>query len=335
MDKALLLVNTGTPDDPGKAAVKRYLSEFLNDPLVIDMPAMLRHILVNRIIIPFRVSHSSSMYQELWTSEGSPLRYIMGRVVTDLRAETGDKYRIIGAMRYGNPGIAEALQSLKGTVNKITILPLYPQFTFSTTGSVKKFITEKIAEWDYKPKVTFIDQFYSDEGFISAFASVIARHNPGEFDHIVFSYHSLPMKHLKKIHSNVEPLGCECENKMPSYGERCYKATCYETSRLLASALRLSQDSFSTSFQSRFFGKWAGPFTDDLLRELLLKGKRKVLIAAPSFTIDCLETIIEIGHQYKDLFRKSGGELVMAESLNDNEEWIRALAALVMKHDNQ
>lgn len=331
MDKVLLLVNTGTPDDPGKESVKRYLTEFLNDPMVMDMPPVIRSILVNRIIIPARVSHSAKLYNKLWTPEGSPLRFILDRVVKKLNSlNTG--YVVIGAMRYGKPGIKEALSKIKDNVAQLTVLPLYPQFTSSTTGSVKNLINESINNWSEKPALQFIDQFYDDEDFISSFAAIIDKHDVSRFDHVVFSYHSLPIKHLRKIHPELDPSTCTCDVMMTDH-KYCYKASCYETTRLLSSKLELRPGSFTTSFQSRLFGKWAAPFTDDILKKLLKEGKKRVLVAAPSFTIDCLETIVEINDEYREMFHEGGGDLEMVESLNDDDQWIRSIAKIVSKHD--
>lgn len=330
MDKVLLLVNTGTPDDPGIESVKRYLTEFLNDPMVMDMPPVIRNILVNRIIIPARVSHSSKLYNKLWTPEGSPLRFILDSVVKKLN-DLNNGWEVIGAMRYGNPGITDALSHIKNSVNQLTVLPLYPQFTSSTTGTVINLITENIKSWNKKPSLRFIDQFYNDEDFISSFAAIMSKHDVNSFDHVVFSYHSLPLKHLRKIHPNMDPATCTCNVKMTEY-EYCYKASCYETTRLLSAKLDLQPETFTTSFQSRLFGKWAGPFTDDILKNLLKEGKKRVLVAAPSFTIDCLETLVEIDIDYKQMFLDGGGELEMSESLNDDDQWIRSIAKIVSRH---
>jgi ferrochelatase len=179
--------------------------------------------------------------------------------------------------------------------------------------------------WARQPKIRVIDQFYDNEAFINSFAKKITGYNPGDIDHIVFSYHGLPLSHLRKIHPSESPVDCSCQAKMPHYGKSCYKATCYETTRLLAEAIGLREGTFSTSFQSRLTNNWTAPFTDELLVELIKKGKKKVLVVAPSFVTDCLETIVEISMEYGEKFHTMGGELVLVESLNDSDEWVEAI----------
>lgn len=331
MDKALLLVNTGTPDDPGIRAVRRYLSEFLNDPNVIDLPWIVRKFLVNMIIVPFRAPHSSQLYRSIWTAEGSPLKINHEKLTESLQQELRDDYHVFGAMRYGNPSLKDALEELrKRSVKKITVLPLFPQFASSTTGSVIGYIKQNLRKWEKSPEVIIIDQFYTHPAFIRAYASRIKEYNPSGFDHILFSYHSLPLSHLRKVHPSQDPESCTCNSSMPGYGRYCYKAACYETSRLLAEEMDLQPGRFSTSFQSRLTKKWISPFTDQILKRLAEEGKQKVLVAAPSFTADCLETISEIGNEYRNSFLTSGGtKLVMSESLNYSETWIKAITEII------
>ncbi|HEX2920789.1 MAG TPA: ferrochelatase [Bacteroidales bacterium] len=335
MEKVILIVNTGTPDDPGKRSVRKYLSEFLNDPMVMTMPPFIRKYLVNGIIVPFRAGHSSKLYYNLWTNEGSPLRYIMERLVQKIQLYVGNEYKVIGAMRYGNPSLEKAVSDMKDSVKNLTILPLYPQYTFSTTGSVISLVNRIIENWEKKPSVRFIKQFYSKSAFIEVYCEIILKYDPGSFDHVVFSYHSLPLSHLEKIHKGIKPIDCDCHSALPDHGALCYKATCYETTRLLSSGLKLNPGSFSTAFQSRFYGNWLGPFTDKLLMKLIKENKKRILIAAPSFTIDCLETIVEINDGYRKMFAKAGGELVMVESLNDNDKWIKALTEIINAGNNK
>lgn len=329
MGKVLLLVNTGTPENPGVKAVRKYLSEFLNDPYVIDLPWLTRKILVNFIIVPFRSRHSAGLYSRLWTPEGSPLKVNLDRLVSKLNTRLKDRYTVLGAMRYGNPSIESAFQQITEE-SEIIVIPLYPQYASSTTGSVKDAVMRKAASHEMSSKVKFIDQFYSHNAFIEAFAAEIMKHTPDQFDHILFSYHSLPVSHLLKIHPNQHPDGCTCSSALPAHDLPCYKAECYQTSRLLARKLYLDEERYSTSFQSRMSKNWIGPFTDKVLQELAVNGKKKVLIAAPSFVSDCLETLVEIREQYRDLFLEAGGEnLVLSESLNDSDTWVDAIVKII------
>lgn len=331
MDKAILLVNTGTPDDPGVKSVRRYLSEFLNDPWVIDLPWLLRKILVNIIIVPNRSHHSSELYSRIWTREGSPLKINHEKLTKKLNEKLQDEYTVLGAMRYENPSLKDALEELRKTsVKNITVFPVFPQYASSTTGSIKEFVTKEVMKWKDKPEIIFIDHFHSHPLFIKAFAARIKEYDPGSFDHILFSYHSLPLRHLRKIHPEHDPGNCICSLEMPDFGNYCYKAACYETTRLLAAELNLKSGMYSTSFQSRLTKNWISPFTDQVLKKLAHENKKRVLVTAPSFTADCLETINEIGIEYRESFIKEGGEtFIMAESLNYSDLWLEAVSGIV------
>jgi len=235
---------------------------------------------------------------------------------------------VTGAMRYGNPSLKSALERIKKeSFSEIVVFPLFPHYASSTTGSIMEFILKTVSKWNFIPKISCIDQFYSHPAFIESYVALINRYDPGSFDHIVFSYHGLPLNHIKKMHPGRETANCDCIRKMPDHGSHCYKAVCYETTRLLVEKLGLKEMTYSTSFQSGMSEKWIKPFTIDLLKELAGSGKRRVLVVAPSFVADCLETLVEIGEEYQEQFLKEGGtELVVAESLNDNDEWISALA---------
>ncbi len=324
MKKAVILVNTGTPDSPSVSDVRRFLREFLSDPMVIDLPWLLRKILVNLIIVPFRATRSAEKYSLLWNEQGSPLRTSMEAVVRRLGERLGDGFQVMGAMRYGNPSLSMVMDKVrKGSFSTVYIIPLFPQYASSTTGSVKRHV-EKIKKGLVGlPEIRFIEQFYASRAFSDAFAARISSYDPLSYDHILFSYHSLPLSHIKKTHPGHDEQSCTCSSSMPNHGKYCYKACCYETTRILAARMNLPEGSYSTAFQSGMSGKWLGPFTAGLLEELAASGKKRVLITAPSFVADCLETIVEIDDEYKNLFKEKGGEeLVMVSSLNEDEEWL-------------
>ena len=314
-----MLVNVGTPDDPSIASVRRYLSEFLNDPKVIDLS---RKLLVNLIIVPFRAPRSAKKYRWLWTEEGSPLLHHMNELVKKLQERAGERADVFGAMRYGNPSLAELADELEQSgYSSVTYLPLYPQYADSTTGSVKQVVFGRV-----RTRTRMIDQFYDHPGFLACFAKIIQGHDSGSFDHVLFSYHGLPLRQIRKSHPEVPVESCSCEKEMPSHGTYCYRAACYATTRLLTEKLGISDDSYSTSFQSRFSRNWLSPFTDERLVELAESGKKRVLVVPASFVADCLETTLEIGHEYRELFREAGGEeLVMTESLNSSDKWAMVL----------
>ncbi len=331
MKKALVLINIGTPDKPEKSAVKKYLTEFLNDKYVIDIPWLLRKILVNLIIIPFRVKNSTSLYKRLWTDEGSALLYYQNSLVKKLNDKYGGEYDVFSAMRYGNPSLEKVLKQIdKKGYEELTILPMYPQYATSTTLSTKLKVEEILKKIKAKVKYSFINQFYAHPSFIKAFAYQIKQCAYQDFDHIIFSYHGLPVRQVEKLHENVKSDSCTCHLKMPEHGTYCYKATCYETTRLLVKALDLDKEKYSVSFQSRLSKNWLTPFTDVNLIKLAETGKKKVLVVAPAFVTDCLETVIEIGWEYKEMFKEKGGEaLELVPSLNDSDVWVEAIGEIL------
>lgn len=331
MKKALLLVNVGTPEKPEPRAVRKFLTAFLNDKRVIDIPWLFRKILVNLIIIPFRVKKSAALYKKLWTPEGSPLLFYLLRLRDKLDQLLQGKYKVYACMRYGKPSLADTLTQLKteGT-EEIVVLPLFPQYASSTTGTVTEKVFEIIKKWEAIPDIRVIERFYSHSAFIKAFANQIKSYNPPGFDHIIFSYHGLPLSQIRKIHPKNNCSGCSCEQSMPECGTWCYKANCYETTRLLVKALNIPDHKYSVAFQSRLTRNWLSPFTDELIKEQASMGNANLLVVAPSFVADCLETLVEIEIDYKQLFIQHGGSnLTLVKSLNDSDEWASAIAEII------
>ena len=329
--KAVLLINVGTPDTAEVKSVRRFLSQFLNDGRIIDMPWLLRKILVNLIIVPFRAPKSTKLYKKLWTPEGSPLLLNMEKFAAGLRPVLGEDYRVFIAMRYGIPSLKKALQQIKKqNFDELIVFPLFPQYASSTVGTILDFVMNEIETWDVIPDIRFIHQFYNHPGFLDAFSQNIAACHPEEFDHIIFSYHGLPLRQVDKVHPGISSAECICERQMPAHGNNCYKATCYETTRLLVRKLGLDRQRYSVGFQSRFSKNWLSPFTDELIKELARKGAKKILVTVPSFVADCLESLVEIEDGYGSLFRNLGGEkLTLVKSLNDNEDWVKAAADII------
>lgn len=329
--KAVILINVGTPDSPETPHVRKYLLQFLNDGRVIDIPGVLRKILVNGMIVPFRARKSALLYKKLWTENGSPLLMYLNSLTTKLQKELDAGYQVYGAMRYGNPSLESVIQEVKyKNFQEILIVPLYPQYASSTTGSAFELVMDLVRKWNVLPSIRFISQFYSHPSFIKAFVSRINEYNPASFAHVIFSYHGLPLSHIRKTHQGKEINKCTCEVSLPEHGAYCYKATCYETTRLLARELGLTKNSYTTSFQSRLSKNWLEPFTDKILIELAGKGIKNVLVIAPSFVADCLETSVELGIEYKRLFEQHGGNrFVWVESLNDNPLWVKGIANII------
>ncbi len=329
--KAVLLINVGTPDKAEAKAVRRFLLQFLNDRRIMDIPWLLRKILVNCIIVPFRASKSAKLYKRLWTPKGSPLLLNMEKFAAKLRPVLGEDYRVIIAMRYGNPSLRNALQQIrKQNFDELIVFPLFPQYASSTVGTILEFVMKEIKAWEVIPGIRFIHQFYDHPGFLEAFSRNIAACHPEEFDHIIFSYHGLPLRQVDKVHPGISPAECLCEKQIPAHGSHCYKATCYETTRLIAGKLGLTEKQYSVSFQSRFSKNWLSPFTDERIKKLANEGAKKILVTVPSFVADCLESLVEIEDGYGTLFRNLGGDkLVLVKSLNDNENWVKTVAGII------
>lgn len=328
--EAIILVNTGTPDSPETSSVRRYLAEFLNDRRIIGLPWLIRKLLVNLIIVPFRAPVSARKYRQIWTAHGSPLKVNMMHLAEKLQEKAGKDYLVLAAMRYGSPSLETVLIKVKEfQPASLKVIPLYPHYASSTTGSVYEKVMKLVGKWEAIPEISFAGQFYSDPQYLESVVKKILEHSLADYDHILFSYHGLPYKQINKIHPAIECKTCNCELEFPAHGTFCYRAAAYQTTRLLAEKLNLDTGKYSTSFQSRFSSGWLAPFTDTVLKDFAGQGKRKVLVVSPSFTSDCLETLHEIGEEYRQLFISSGGErLDLVSSLNYDDKWVEALAGI-------
>jgi protoporphyrin/coproporphyrin ferrochelatase len=332
----VLLINLGTPDSPSVGHVRSYLSQFLNDPRVIDIPWLLRKILVNLIIVPFRAPKSAKVYKKLWTDKGSPLLYYSQRAQTLLQQELGSDYEVHLAMRYKNPSIPEALDQMRRmNFGKIVVLTMFPQYASASTGSALEEVMRVISKWWVIPELKLVSQYFDHPTYIEAFADRGRKYNFSDYDHILFSYHGLPQRQLDKVYINGVCSDRDCEHELTDDNKFCYKATCYATTRLLADRLGIPADRYTVCFQSRLDEGWVKPYSDVVVKECAQKGMKKLLVFSPAFTADCLETIIEIGEEYQELFREHGGEKVqLVESLNDHPLWIRCMKELVVSEQN-
>jgi ferrochelatase len=332
----VLLVNLGTPDSPSVPDVRKYLREFLMDERVIDVPLWNRWPLVNLIIAPFRSPKSAKIYQELWLPEGSPLK-IYGVSNEKVMQETlGDGYVVKLAMRYQNPSLPAAINEFKKlNLQKIIVIPFFPQYASASTGSVHQRIFELMSDWQTIPEIHFVNYFYNHplyiQGFVNNAQKFIAKTN---YDHFVFSYHGLPARQMEKACFGKKCGKDVCEKEITEKNFHCYKAQCFETSRLLAAKLGLHENQYTTCFQSRLGrSEWIKPYTDDIIKDLAKKGIKRVLAFSPAFVADCLETTIEVGEEYKEMFVEHGGEQWdLVESLNESPIWIELLHDLVKKN---
>ncbi len=330
----VLLVNLGTPDSPSVPDVRKYLFEFLNDPRVIDLPWLLRKFLVNIIIVPFRAPKSAKIYQQLWTDKGSPLLVYGVSVKEKLQAALGEDFDVELAMRYQNPSMDDVLERMrKKQHRKLIIVPMFPQYASATTGSVIEKAMKIIKNWWVIPDIKFVGQFYDDENFINSFIERAKKFNLKDYDHVLFSYHGLPVRQVDKVYVDGKPCSDHnCENEINEDNKFCYKAACYATTRLLATKLNLSKENYTVCFQSRLDKNWLEPFTDKIIIQKAKEGAKKLLVFSPAFVADCLETNVEIGIEYQKLFTEHGGEKVqLVESLNDHPMWIDTLKKLIIK----
>lgn len=315
--------------------MRRYLREFLSDPLVLDMPAPARFALLHLVILPFRPRRSAEAYRKVWLPEGSPL-LVHGRALRDALAGTlGDAYVVELAMRYASPSIAGALARLRSAdVARIVALPLFPQYSTAATGSAIERIEREIDLEPGTPPVDFLPPFYAAPHFIHAFTEV-ARPELEAFapDYVLLSYHGLPERQVKASdRSGVHCLASDgCCDAIVDANRGCYRAHCFATTRALAAALELSPHRYGTSFQSRL-GRtpWIRPYTDHVLPELARAGHRRLAVLCPAFVADCLETLEEIAIRARDQWRELGGEdLRLVPSLNATPAWVDAVAAWV------
>lgn len=336
MKKAILLINLGTPDAPTAPKVGKYLTQFLNDKRVIDINAIGRFILVNLIIVPFRSFKSSKLYQAIWTKEGSPLLLNSILLKEKLQEKLGDAYVVELAMRYQQPSIKNVLEKLRiQRPEKIYILPLYPQYASSSTGSTLEEVFDQIKGWEVIPNLSIVSKFYDHPKFIEALVSQAKKYEIDAYDHVVFSYHGLPERQIRKASAHYGGNTCQmgsCCNGITKNNQYCYRANCFETTRQLVKALNIPENKHTTSFQSRLDNKWLKPFSDKVVEELANKGAKKVLVFSPAFVADCLETIYEIGTEYEEIFKHHGGEkITLVNSLNANEEWVEAVKGILLE----
>lgn len=330
---AVILLSTGTPADPEVSSVRKYLSEFLNDKRVIDLPWILRKFLVNVIIVPFRARRSARLYRRLWTENGSPLLVYGISLKKKLQERLGDGYIVEFAANYQMPNIREVVSELSNKrVGRIIALPLFPQYSDSATGSALEKVHKSLDRINGTPYVTEIKQYFAHPAYLEAMSAKIREYNLQEWDHILMSFHGLPERHVNKSHGGKPCSLYDCTLTISDQNLNCYRAQCYASARLLAENLNIDRTSYTVSFQSRLSKKWLKPFTDEEILKCASNGIKKLLIICPSFTADCLETLVEIQEDCRDLFIKNGGtDLIMVKSLNDSKEWVDAITDMIVR----
>lgn len=317
----VLLVNLGTPDAPTKKALRRYLAEFLSDPRVVEIPRLLWLIILHALVLPFRPKRSARAYQKIWTERGSPLlvhtKDQSRALEHQLQQELGPHIRVHHAMRYGSPSVAHSMQSLlEEGVRQLIVLPMYPQYSGSTTGSTFDALSQDFRTRRWLPHLRFIGSYHDFPPYIAALAQKVKAYwdTHGRAQKLLMSFHGLPQHFLKQ----GDPYHCQC----------------HVTGRLLAEALGLSEHQYLITFQSRF-GKaeWLKPYTEQSLKALPAEGIKHVQVVCPGFPADCLETLEEIAIENREYFLGSGGERYeYIPALNAEAAHISALTALIKQN---
>lgn len=322
----ILLLNTGTPSSCAPHDVKRYLTEFLMDGRVLDMPFWIRELLVKWVIVPFRYKKSARAYAKIWTNYGSPLMHHSKELTAKL-AEALDVKVALG-LSYAAPSIQDALEELRGCIN-IIVVPLFPQYASATSGSVIQEVMRCISTWPQIPELSILGPFSNHERFLDAWYQQAKEIDFDSYDHILFSFHGLPLAHVKK----QDRAGCclkrNCCNSLHQENAYCYPAQCTYTAKELANRLNICD--YTLCYQSRLgVDKWLAPYTIDVIKERRKMGDKRLLVFAPSFVADCLETIYEIRMEYREEFLLLGGEtLDLVPSLNTHPAWIEALGEII------
>ena len=331
----VLLIQLGTPDSPKLKDVRRYLSEFLNDERVIDIPWLPRKLLVNGIIVPFRAPKSAKIYKELWEIGGgvSPLLTHTLNLKEKLQHHfSNDEVTIEMAMRYQHPSMDSVLEKMRlCNYDQIIVLPLFPQYASASSGSAIKKAMKIIQKWWVIPEIKIINQFWDNQGYIESIVERAKEFNLASFDHILFSYHGLPERQVDKVYEGKDLCGDQpCESEVNEKNKFCYKATSFATTRLIAAKLGITESQYTVCFQSRLDKKWLTPFSDKVVEEWGKKGAKNLLVFSPAFVSDCLETIIEIGTEYQEIFEKHGGKKVqLVPSSNTHPLFINGLVQLI------
>lgn len=331
--RGILLMNLGSPDSTEVKDVKKYLNQFLMDKRVIDNPYLLRLLLVQGIIVPFRAPKSAEAYKTIWTKEGSPLIVLTRQLEEALQKEVDEPVEI--TMRYGNPTPEAAFDKLlqrQPGLEEVIAIPLYPHYAMSSFETAVEYAKEIHKKKKYPFQLNFIRPYYNEDSYIDALADRMKPFLEQDYDHILFSYHGVPARHIKK--SDITGKHCLqvndcCSTPSPAH-DYCYRHQCFTTTRLVTEKLNISKEKFSISFQSRLGKGWLEPFTDIRLEEMPKEGIKKLLIICPAFVSDCLETLEEIEERGKESFIGAGGEkYTMIPCLNTHPLWVKALTGYV------
>jgi protoporphyrin/coproporphyrin ferrochelatase len=330
-ETGIILMNLGSPDSTSVPDVQRYLSEFLMDKRVIDYPWLMRKIVVDGIIVPRRSPKSAEAYKSIWWEEGSPLIVLTRQLQAALKAQIDVPVEI--AMRYGRPSPMYAFGKLmkeNPNLKEVVLLPLYPHYAMSSYETAVEYAKDIYEKKKYPFKLTVIKPYYDDEDYINALADSMRPYVERDYDHLLFSYHGVPVRHIRK--GDITGNHClkvnDCCNVASDAHKQCYRHQVTKTSMLVAQKLGIPKEKWSISFQSRLGREeWIQPYTAVQFEELPKQGKKKLLVACPAFVSDCLETLEEIGVEGKHSFLQAGGEsFTMIPCLNTHPGWVNAIA---------
>jgi ferrochelatase len=327
--RGIILMNLGSPDSTTVKDVRRYLNEFLMDGKVIDIPYLMRLLLVRGIIVPFRAPKSAAAYATIWTKEGSPLVVLTRQLQQQLQQYVQEPVEI--AMRYGNPDPATAFNNLmqrQPGLEEVLAVPLYPHYAMASYETAVDYAKEIHQKNKYPFKLSFIKPFFDETDYIKAMVESIRPYLNDGYDHILFSYHGIPARHLTKVDpttSHCMKVNDCCNVDSPAH-KTCYRHQCFVTTKLVTDALAVPKEKFSISFQSRLGKGWLEPFTDVRLEQMPGEGIKKLLVLCPAFVSDCLETLEEIEERGKESFIAAGGSSYkMIPCLNTQPLWISTL----------
>lgn len=335
--RAVLLANLGSPESTSVADVRRYLAEFLGDDRVLDAPRQpLRWLLLHGIILRSRPAKSAHAYASVWTPEGSPLIVTSRIVQQKLAALLGPDVPVMAGMRYGRPSIAAAVtQFASGGVRELLLIPQYPHYAMSSWETVVVKVREEVARLAPGMRLDTVQPFYADPDYIEALNATIQPFLARPYDHLLFSYHGIPVRHLRKADSSRAhcTLAADCCNQSSPAQATCYKAQITRTTQLLARRAGLDPARYSISFQSRLVGEpWLEPYTDRELKRLAVEGRKRLLVITPAFAADCLETLEEMRIAGRETFLRAGGEsFEHIPCLNDHPAYLDFLAGRVRK----
>lgn len=313
----VLLVNLGTPVAPTASALRRFLAEFLADPRVVELPRVLWFPILYGVILPFRAPRSAAAYREVWTEQGSPLRVLSEQLVEKVSSRLAGCADVALAMRYGQPSVAAQMRAMRDRgVRKLLVLPMYPQYSGTTTASVFDAVMAELSGWRYWPELRLVNDYFAEQHWVDAVAEKIRAHRAAQPQpgHLLFSFHGIPQR---------------CVDRGDPYADQCEVSA-----RAIAARLGLADDAWTLSYQSRL-GKaqWLTPYTDKTVRELAQRGIRHLDVVCPGFAVDCLETLEEIAMENQEYFQEAGGEaLRYIPALNDDDAHADAMVALIERH---